>query len=221
MYLASKGQSLCQMSHSENLKYWFSEHSSSIANIYTRTTNGSIYMSIMHMYSYSNSKTCGQSCIPEYGEEWGSNAKQLLSKRLTSLVHCDNLMFDSYDSWQKCYHTAYSFIRKQWKQKVKTDHYSSPCIGHKNCNRIERKTSNISKVILFTRSPTRLNYPSESVLNNKLSRCGKARFKRWSLDNEKIVKTSQGCRQSIQKYCCSFILETTLVFYKSRSYIQW
>lgn len=113
-----------------------------------------------------------------------------------------------------------SFIRKQWKQKVKTDGLPFSMYWTKNCNRMGRKIINISKVMIFTRSQARLNFPLESVLNNKLSRCVNARFTRWSLDNEDIVKTSQGCRQSIQKYCCGFTLDTTMVFYKSRSYIQ-
>ena len=99
-----------------------------------------------------------------------------------------------------------SFFRKQWKQKFMTDHYTSPCIvGHKNCNRMGRKPRNISKMMLFSRPPARLNCPLQSVLNKKFSRCGKARFKRWSLDNEDIVKTSQCCRKCIQKYCSGFI----------------
>lgn len=112
-----------------------------------------------------------------------------------------------------------SFLRKQWKQKVKTHLYSSPCIGQKP-NRMGRRTSNVSRVMIFTRSQARLTFPLESDLSDKSSRCVKARFTRWSLDSEDIVKTSQGCRQSIQKYCCGFTLDTTMVFYKSRSYIQ-
>lgn len=155
----------------------------------------------------------------EKSEDW-SNAKQLLSKRLTSLVHCEKLVLDFYMTLGRNATTLpSSFIRKQWKQKVKTDHYPSPCIGQKT-NRMGRKISNVSKVMIFTRSQARPNFPLESVLNNKLSRCVNARFTRWSLDNEDIVKTSQGCRQSIQKYCCGFTLDTTMVFYKSRSYIQ-
>lgn len=67
------------------------------------------------------------------------------------------------------------------KQNVKNDLYSSPCTGQKLLTEWGRKISNLSKVMNFTRSRARLNFPLDSVLNNKLWRCLKARFTRWSL----------------------------------------
>lgn len=137
----------------------------------------------MHMYSHSNNKTlCSKAVSPKMEKSEGSNAKHLEPpKNLMSLVHCKKLVFNF---WvlvgMNATTVPSSFIRDQWMQKVKTDYYSSPYIGQKT-NRMGRKISNLSKVKNFTRPWTRLKFPLDSLLNNKLSRCLKARFTRWSL----------------------------------------
>lgn len=190
-------------------------------HIYTHTTYAYVCTYIMHMYSYSNSKTLCSKLYPRTRRRVRIGAMQsnCFLKGWRHLYIVRSWCLISMTLGRNATTLPSSFIRKQWKQKVKTDHYPSPCIGQKT-NRMGRKISNVSKVMIFTRSQARPNFPLESVLNNKLSRCVNARFTRWSLDNEDIVKTSQGCRQSIQKYCCGFTLDTTMVFYKSRSYIQ-
>lgn len=91
-----------------------------------------VCMHVMHTYSYSNSKTlCSKAISQNMEKSEGHNAEQLLpSKTLTSLVHCKKLVF-FLSLGRNATTLPSSFIRNQWKQKVKTDPYSSPCIGQK------------------------------------------------------------------------------------------
>lgn len=118
------------MTHSENLKYWFVVYSSSIACIYTHTTHAYVCTYIMHMYSYSNNKTLRSKLYPKIWRRVnGAMQSNFFLKAWCHLYTVRSWCLISMTLGRNVTTLPSSFIRKQWKQKVKTDYYSSPCIG--------------------------------------------------------------------------------------------